>query len=65
MAKPHRMAALTVAVLVSLVEPAWAWRGESLAIGLAVIALGTALTIGWRTLRLARRLSALKGEAED
>jgi phosphatidylglycerophosphate synthase len=65
MAKPHRMAALTVAALVSVVEPAWGWRGESLAIGLAVIALGTVLTIGRRTLRLARRLSALKGDAED
>jgi phosphatidylglycerophosphate synthase len=65
MAKPHRMAALTLAALVSILEPAWRWRGESLAIGLAVIAVGTALTVGLRTLRLARRLAALKGDAED
>jgi phosphatidylglycerophosphate synthase len=58
MAKPHRMAALTLTCLIAAAEPLWGWRGESLAIGLAVIALGTALTVARRTVRLGR---ALKG----
>lgn len=52
MAKPHRMAALTAAALLSLLEPLWNGRGEVLAIGLWLIALGAALT----ALRRARHL---------
>jgi phosphatidylglycerophosphate synthase len=56
MAKPHRMAALTVACVAAAPE-AWL-RGSSLALlaGLAVIAAGTALTIALRVERLARQL---------
>lgn len=57
MAKPHRMAALTALCAVSVFEHLWTWRGEALAYGLALIALGTAVTVARRVLRLAARLS--------
>jgi phosphatidylglycerophosphate synthase len=57
MAKPHRMALLTAATLVSVVEPLWRWRGESLAIGLGLMALGILITILRRVLTLSRRLA--------
>ena len=50
MAKPHRMAALTLTVLVAIF-----WR-DAPAVGLATIASGTLLTIGLRVRRLAARL---------
>jgi phosphatidylglycerophosphate synthase len=56
MAKPHRMFALTVTCVVAAFEPLWGWLGQSLAIGLGVIALGTAWTVVRRTGALARRL---------
>jgi phosphatidylglycerophosphate synthase len=56
MAKPHRMALLTAACLVAAIEPLWGWRGQTLAIALAVIAAGAALTAARRTLGLAARL---------
>ena len=52
MAKPHRMAALTVTALVAIV-----WR-DAPAVGLAVIAAGTLLTIALRVRRLAAGLRA-------
>ena len=52
MAKPHRMAALTVGCLVALV-----WFG-GLQIALAVIAAGTVLTVGLRLMRLSKVLRA-------
>ena len=55
-AKQQRMATLTVAAIVAAIEPLWGWRGQSLMIGLVVIALGTALTVALRVRRLARRL---------
>jgi phosphatidylglycerophosphate synthase len=57
MAKPQRMAALTAAALVSMVEQAWGWRGQSLMIALVLIGLGTAYTAVRRTQTLARRLA--------
>ena len=65
MAKPQRMAALTVAVVVSAVEPLWGWHGQSLLIALVVIGLGAALTVARRTRTLARRLAerANQGDA--
>ena len=56
MAKPHRMFALTLACLVSAVEPLWGGGGEMLGIGLVIIAAGTALTVARRTSHLARGL---------
>ncbi|HYG27908.1 MAG TPA: CDP-alcohol phosphatidyltransferase family protein [Caulobacteraceae bacterium] len=56
MAKPHRMAALTIACLIAAAEPLWGWHGQALLMALMVIAAGTALTVGRRTARLARSL---------
>lgn len=56
MAKPHRMAALTLACLVAAVEPLWGWRGHAMIIGLTIIATLTAFTVLRRTLHLARGL---------
>jgi hypothetical protein len=50
------MALLTAACLVAAIEPLWGWRGQTLAIALAVIAAGAALTAARRTLGLAARL---------
>jgi phosphatidylglycerophosphate synthase len=57
MAKPQRMAALTLACVVSALEPLWGWRGQTLLIALAIVALGTAFTAYRRTRTLARRLA--------
>lgn len=57
MAKPHRMAALTLTAVLSAIEPVWGWRGQGLMIGLVIIALGAALTVARRTATLARRLA--------
>lgn len=57
MAKPQRMAALTVACVVSAIEPLWGWRGQTLMVALVVVALGTALTAFRRTRTLAGRLA--------
>jgi phosphatidylglycerophosphate synthase len=57
MAKPQRMAALTIACVVSALEPIWGWRGQTLTIALAVVALGTAFTAFRRARTLARRLA--------
>jgi phosphatidylglycerophosphate synthase len=56
MAKPHRMAALTLACLVAAAEPLWGWHGHAMIIGLAVIAALTAFTAVRRTRHLARGL---------
>jgi len=60
MAKPHRMALLTAASVVAAFEPLWGWRGQTLAIALAIIALGTLVTVARRTRTLARRLKERK-----
>jgi len=64
MAKPHRMFALTVTCVVSAFEPLWGGQGQVLMIGLAVIALGTVITLVRRTRTLARRLEAQRAEQE-
>jgi phosphatidylglycerophosphate synthase len=64
MAKPHRMFALTVTCVVSALEPLWGGRGQVLMIGLAVIALGTVVTLVRRTRTLAHRLEAQRTEQE-
>ncbi|CAN5435107.1 CDP-alcohol phosphatidyltransferase family protein [soil metagenome] len=56
MAKPHRMAALTATCLVSALEPLWGGQGQVLILGLAVIAIGTLLTVVRRTRNLVRGL---------
>lgn len=57
MAKPHRMAALTIACLAATVESWLAHTAHSLHVGLALIAAGTIVTIARRTLRMARSLA--------
>ena len=58
LAKPRRMFVLTVATLISAVEPLWNGGGLTLALGLGLIALGAALTVAHRTSRLALALRA-------
>jgi phosphatidylglycerophosphate synthase len=60
MAKPHRMAALTLTCVVAAMEPLWGWRGEAILVGLGVIAAGAALTLARRTRTLAHRLAERK-----
>ena len=60
-AKPQRMAALTLTAVVAAVEGFWGWEGQSLVIGLGIIAVGTLATIARRTLTLARRLKERAG----
>jgi len=57
MAKPHRMAALTAACVVSALEPLWGGRGQVLLIALAVIAAGAAWTVVRRVGHLAAGLA--------
>jgi len=57
MAKPHRMAALTIICAVAAFEPLWGWKGQSLMLGLTVIVVGAAWTAIRRTRTLARRLA--------
>jgi phosphatidylglycerophosphate synthase len=56
-AKQQRMAALTIAGLVSAAEPLWGWHGQTMLIVLVIIALGTLATTARRTARLARNLA--------
>src|SRR5690606_16512061 len=56
MAKPHRMAALTLTCLVAAAEPLWSDHRRALVVGLAVIAALTAFTVVRRTAHLARGL---------
>jgi phosphatidylglycerophosphate synthase len=56
MAKPHRMAVLTIACIAALVSSLESRLGLSL--GLAVIAIGSALTVVRRLVRLVRALEA-------
>jgi phosphatidylglycerophosphate synthase len=57
MAKPHRMAVLTAACVLSMIEVAYGYEGRVLAVALAVIAAGSILTFARRTRLLARELS--------
>jgi phosphatidylglycerophosphate synthase len=59
MAKQHRMFVLTVACLGAIIEAlAFGSRGWVLGVGLAVIVLGSALTVARRLVRLVRALEA-------
>lgn len=60
MAKPHRMAALTVTAVVAAIAGLAGWDVPVIAIGLAIIVAGTALTIA---LRLRRLGASLRGAA--
>jgi phosphatidylglycerophosphate synthase len=63
MAKPQRMAALTLTAAVAAAEPLWGWNGQAILIGLAVIVVGAAGTLARRTAKLARRLEERQSDA--
>ena len=56
MAKQHRMATITAAALLSLVEPLWRGHNEVLVIALWLIAVGAALTTLRRAANVVRAL---------
>ncbi len=56
MAKPHRMAAITLAAALSLFEPLWNGRGEVLTVALWIVAIGAVLTALRRSVRLVKEL---------
>jgi phosphatidylglycerophosphate synthase len=58
MAKPHRMAVLTVACLASVVEVAFGYSGRVLTIALAAVVVGSLATFARRTLLIAEELRA-------
>ncbi|MBN9472184.1 MAG: CDP-alcohol phosphatidyltransferase family protein [Bosea sp.] len=58
MAKQHRMATITVAALLSLLEPLWRGQGEVLVIALWLIAVGAAVTALRRAANIVRGLRA-------
>ncbi len=58
MAKPHRMATLTIAAIADGVAGLYNWRGRLLFAALALIVLGTIVTMIRRTARTARELNA-------
>ncbi len=57
MAKPQRMATLTVTCVVAAAEPLWRGHGEVIIAGLAVIVLGAAWTVARRTRTIALKLA--------
>jgi phosphatidylglycerophosphate synthase len=58
MAKQHRMATITAAALLSLLEPLWRGQGEVLAVALWLIAVGAAVTTLRRAANIVRGLRA-------
>ena len=56
MAKQHRMATITAAALLSLLEPLWRGQGEVLVIALWLIAVGAAVTTLRRAANIVRGL---------
>ncbi len=55
-AKPQRMAALTLAALITAAEPLWKGDGEVMKIAVMVIAVGSCITIVRRIMRLSAKL---------
>jgi len=58
MAKPQRMAVMTAACVLSVFEPLLGWRGQTIALALAVVAAGSLLTLVRRTLRIVAEVNA-------
>lgn len=58
MAKQHRMATITAAALLSLLEPLWRGQDEVLLIALGLIAVGAAVTALRRAANIVRALRA-------
>ena len=58
MAKPHRMAAITIACVLSAIESAFLWPHRALGLALILIAIGCVLTVVNRLKLIARDLRA-------
>ena len=58
MAKPQRMAVLTIAAVADGIAGLYNWRGRLLFVALALIVLGTIVTMIRRTARMAKELNA-------
>jgi len=58
MAKPHRMAVMTVAALASMIEPLWSGHNEILLLALWIVAVGAGLTAVRRAWRIVMALRA-------
>ena len=65
MAKQHRMAALTLGIVVTVFEPFWGWDGQALQVALLVITLGAAVTSLRRAAMLVKRLKRGPPESES
>ena len=59
-AKPHRMAILTIAALITAAEPLWKGHAEVMMTAVIIIAVGTCLTIVRRISRLSAKLKEAK-----
>jgi len=58
MAKPQRMALVTAAALISILEPLWNGRNEILLAALWIVAIGSGITVLLRSWRIVRALRA-------
>lgn len=58
MAKPHRMALVTGAAVLTAFAPIWGWRDQILTAALWLVAIGAALTALRRAVHLVRKLKA-------
>lgn len=58
LAKPQRMAVMTVACVLSVLEPLVGWRGQIVALALAIVAVGSLVTLVRRTLRIVAEVNA-------
>ena len=61
MAKQRRMETLAAGCIVAAFEPVWRWNGESLHIALALVLIGSLITIARRTMAVSRDLEAANG----
>jgi phosphatidylglycerophosphate synthase len=58
MAKPHRMAVMTVASILSCFEPLIGWNGQLIAVALAIVALGSIVTLVHRTSQIVAEIAS-------
>jgi len=58
LAKPQRMAVMTVACVLSVFEPLLGWRGQIVALALVIVAIGSLVTLLRRTLRIVAEVNA-------
>lgn len=58
MAKQHRMAVMTIACFLSIAEPLLGWHGQVLAFALAIVVVGSAVTLALRLARIVADVSS-------